>query len=197
MNKKDIIKMALIFSDNSGLNIIEDDKAISQSVAGMKIYASPLFGFGDANDNYFREFKKRSVIGKHHLLPDEWLPGARTVISFFLPFTPAVKKGNRKDMSWPSEEWLHGRIEGQVFLNELCRHLASQLADTGVLLPRLMKGSVHGPVSTAMLPVILKNRRHLQVTGQNGTRHSYADSVHSAFPGGSLLQRESPEGSAV
>ena len=131
MNKKDINKIVSAFTACSELNVIHADKAISQTVSGMRIFNKPLMGFGDADDSYFREFKKKSVIGKHHLLPGEWLPGARTVISFFLPFTPSVKKGNRKDMSWPSEEWLHGRIEGQVFLNGLCKHLVEQLTDTG------------------------------------------------------------------
>jgi epoxyqueuosine reductase QueG len=65
------------------------------------------------------------------MLPKEWLPQCRTVISFFLPFSEAVKKGNRRDMSWPSEEWLHGRIEGQTLLNKLGMHLMSELIKAG------------------------------------------------------------------
>lgn len=131
MNRKEINRMVSDFTENSALNIIPEDKAISISVSGMKIFETPLLGFGDADDKYFMDFRKKSIIGRHHLLPREWLPGAKTVISFFLPFTAAVKKGNRKDMSWPSEEWLHGRIEGQVFINELCRHLAGELTGAG------------------------------------------------------------------
>jgi len=39
--------------------------------------------------------------------------------------------GNRREKTWPSEEWLHGRIEGQAFLNKLCMHLKSVLIDEG------------------------------------------------------------------
>ena len=34
-------------------------------------------------------------------------------------------------MSWPTEEWLHGRIEGQSLLNKLCIHLKSELINAG------------------------------------------------------------------
>ena len=97
----------------------------------MKIYEAPVFAFGASDDEYFTLFKDPSIIGKHFLLPREWLPGARTVISFFLPFSEAVRKGNSESGIWPSEGWLHGRIEGQAFLNKLCMHLRSELIDAG------------------------------------------------------------------
>jgi epoxyqueuosine reductase QueG len=107
----------------------------------MKIFEAPIFGFGSPDDGYFRIFKQSSVIGEHFILPREWLPDAKTVISFFLPFSAAVKKGNKRDASWPSEEWLHGRIEGQVFLNRLCMYLKSELEKSGYesLVPSLDK----------------------------------------------------------
>ena len=131
MEKKDIVKIASAFTESSEGNIITDKISISASVSGLKIFDSPIFGFGAANDQYFKLFKKKSIIGVHHLQPKEWLSEAKTVISFFLPFTDRVKKGNRGDMSWPSEEWLHGRIEGQAFVNELCRFLILKLSDAG------------------------------------------------------------------
>ncbi|MHB9095488.1 MAG: ATP-binding protein [Eubacteriales bacterium] len=131
MNKQDLIKMASYFVENSEDNIITKQIALSETVVGMKIYEAPIFAFGAADDEYFKLLKDPPAIGKHFLLPKEWLPQSKTVISFFLPFTEAVKKGNRRDMSWPSEEWLHGRIEGQAFLNKLCQHLKSELINAG------------------------------------------------------------------
>lgn len=131
MNKQDIIKTAADFVENSEDNYITKQNAISENVEGMKIYEKPILAFGSPDDEYFASFKEPSVIGKHFLLPQEWLPESKTVISFFLPFSKAVKKGNRKDKTWPSEEWLHGRIEGQAFLNKLCRHLQQELINAG------------------------------------------------------------------
>ncbi len=78
-----------------------------------------------------RHNKDRSIIGEHFLLPTEWLPNAKTVISFFLPFSEQVRRGNKNDKSWPSPEWLHARIEGQTILNNLSLYLKKKLFNKG------------------------------------------------------------------
>ena len=127
MEKKDIVKMATGFVENSEHNLIPKEVALSETVVGLKIFEAPIFAFGAAYDPYFNLLKDPLVIGQHFMPPQEWLPRPKTVISFFLPFTEAVKKGNRRDMSWPSEEWLHGRIEGQALVVKLCQYLSSEL----------------------------------------------------------------------
>lgn len=131
MNKEDLIEIASDFVETSPDNLITNEIAISEAVDGMKIFEAPIFGFGAVEDKYFKLFKEPNAIGEHFLLPQEWLPQSKTVISFFLPFTEAVKMGNRRDMAWPSEEWLHGRIEGQNFVNKLCQQLNSKLISAG------------------------------------------------------------------
>lgn len=131
MNKQDLIKMASYFVENSEDNIISEQIAVSEKAAGTRIFDAPIFGFGAADDEYFQSLKDPSVIGKHFLLPKEWLPQAKTVISFFLPFTEAVKDSNSQNMSWPSDEWMHGRIEGQVLIGKLCHHLQAELQKAG------------------------------------------------------------------
>ena len=131
MEKQDLIKVASYFVENSEDNYITKQIAISENVVGMKIFDAPIFAFGAADDEYFKSLKKPSAIGEHFLLPKEWLLQSKTVISFFLPFSEVVKKGNKRDMLWPSEEWLHGRIEGQAFINKLCIHLKSVLINAG------------------------------------------------------------------
>jgi epoxyqueuosine reductase QueG len=131
MDKEQLIRSAESFVRSSEHNFITEGTAISARVEGMRIYDDPIFGFSAADDEFFASLKQPSVIGEHFMLPKEWLPGAQTVISFFLPFSEQVRKGNSRDMSWPSEEWLHGRIEGQAMMNRLCAHLRSELADAG------------------------------------------------------------------
>lgn len=131
MDKEQLIKSASQFIVDSVDNYINEQTAISADVMGLKIFEEPIFAFGDADDNYFKLLKESSVIGEHFLLPNEWLPNSKTVISFFLPFSDTVKDGNKRDMLWPSEEWLHGRIEGQALLSKLCLHLKSKLVDLG------------------------------------------------------------------
>lgn len=131
MNKQYLIKIASDFVENSKDNYIANEIAISENVVGMKIFEAPIFAFGASDDEYFTLLKKTPAIGKHFLIPKEWLPQSKTVISFFLPFSEAVKKGNRREKSWPSEEWLHARIEGQAFINKLCIYLKSELINAG------------------------------------------------------------------
>jgi len=131
MDKKDIVQMARNFVENSEYNLIPKEIALSEAVVGMKIFEAPIVAFAAANDNYFKVLKEPMAIGQHFSPPEEWLPHPKTVISFFLPFTEAVKKGNRRDMAWPSEEWLHGRIEGQAFVIKLCQYLSSELINAG------------------------------------------------------------------
>ncbi|WPC43392.1 4Fe-4S binding protein [Clostridium sp. JS66] len=131
MVKEDLIKMAADFVESLKDNIITEEIAISENVVGMKIFEAPIFAFGSAEDEYFSLLKNSEAIGEHFMLPKEWLPQAKTVISFFLPFSQAVKIGNRKNMSWPSEEWLHGRIEGQALINKLSIYLKSELMNEG------------------------------------------------------------------
>jgi len=131
MNKQDLIAEACQYIRDSQGNRLSGQIAISDEVIGLKLYEEPIFAFGSADDEYFELFKDPAIIGKHFLPPREWLPGAKTVIAFFLPFSQAVKAGNRRDMSWPSAEWLHGRIEGQALLDDLCRHLNSVIIRAG------------------------------------------------------------------
>lgn len=131
MNQQDLINAAVNFISNSEHNYISETDAISGDVVNMQIFESPIFAFGSAEDAYFLTLKQDSVIGNYFLTPKEWLSQAKTIISFFLPFSEVVKKGNQKHAVWPSEEWLHGRIEGQLFLNELSELLKEQLIKDG------------------------------------------------------------------
>ncbi len=131
MNKQELIKLAGNYVTNSADNRITDRDALSEAVIGMKFFEEPILGFAAAEDEYFKTLQGQGVIGKHFILPKEWLPQSKTVISFFLPFTEAVTKGNLRDLAWPSEEWLHARIEGQAFINKFSQYLSSELISHG------------------------------------------------------------------
>ncbi|WP_269848352.1 hypothetical protein [Methanosarcina horonobensis] len=55
-------------------------------------YREPLVGYASADDPIFDEMKE--IIGPHHLHPKEIFPGAKTVVSFFLPFEKELVKLN-------------------------------------------------------------------------------------------------------
>ena len=98
----------------------------------VRIYDTPLIGFADANDKLFEQYKQPEIIGNNYFTPTEWLASAKTVISFFLPFTVEVRSSNRTDKTDPSQEWLYGRIEGQAFIAEFMTGLQQLLKDKGI-----------------------------------------------------------------
>lgn len=97
---------------------------------GMRIYDAPLVGVAAAEDPLFGEFRTPGVIGPHFMPPQEWLPGARSVICYFLPFTPEVRVSNRAP-GLPSEEWVSARIDGEAFNMDVRRFLAGWLRERG------------------------------------------------------------------
>lgn len=129
--KKEIINTASRFTESSADNYIPGLSAITQELAGLMIFEAPIIAYGSADDPVFSRLKDENIIGRHFILPGEWLHGAETVISFFLPFTEQIRKSNRMDLSWPSNEWLHGRIEGQIFVNRLATHIKDMLTEAG------------------------------------------------------------------
>jgi len=110
-----------IFFDENPLNRVEE-------IGLGQIFDRPLVGAAPAGDPLFMQFKDPAVAGDNHLLPREWLPEARTVLAYFLPFSEKVRRANRKP-GFPAEEWLYGRIEGQQFNEALSRHIASMIIE--------------------------------------------------------------------
>ena len=116
---------------NASENFVPSEKALTPELAGMRIFDPPLFGYASADDPYFEELKKPGVIGAHFMTPGEWLPGAKTVISFFLPMSEKVREANRRDPAWPANEWFHARIEGQAFQNKISSFAVDLLKKEG------------------------------------------------------------------
>jgi epoxyqueuosine reductase len=77
----------------------------------------PLVGIAAAEDTLFIELKKEEVAGPLHRMPVEWLPGAKSVISYFLPFTLEIRRSNHQTAV--SEPWVHGRFRGEQFNNRV------------------------------------------------------------------------------
>ena len=116
MDKNDMIRdLAGVFRTCEG-NVVSADAALG-GCAGLVMFGEPVFGVSSADDPLYSEYKKPGVIGDMFMAPEEWLPGAKSVVSFFLPFTERVRVSNMGSPEKPSPEWLHARIEGQAFLN--------------------------------------------------------------------------------
>jgi len=131
MDKKELCEQADEFVRNSSHNYVDAATALCPQYANMKLFDAPVFAFGDSNDELYSCYKSSDIIGECFLSPLEWLASAKTVISFFLPFTDAIKSANSTDFKWPADEWLHGRYEGQMLVKELSLFIQNKLMEAG------------------------------------------------------------------
>ena len=130
MDKSELINdLAELFRKCEG-NIISGDDAL-EGCEGLIMFDEPVFGVSSADDSIYKTFRNRDVIGENFMLPGEWLPGAASVVSFFLPFTERVRSSNRGDPEETSPEWLHARIEGQAFLDTYTEHIRDYFESRG------------------------------------------------------------------
>jgi epoxyqueuosine reductase len=130
ISKKDILLFLQAFSDNSAHNSVSSDIALSHECTGIRMYEWPLMGVSSARDEMYKKYKKSEIVGENYMLPSEWLDGAKSVISIFNPFTQRIKDSNTGG-NMPSYEWLHGRVEGQVYVIEAAQALAEYIRSSG------------------------------------------------------------------
>ena len=92
-------------------------------------WRTPLVGFASAGDPLFARL--REVASPTHRMPDELLPGARTVIAFFVPFVPAVAQSNVAGRL-ASREWAVAYIETNRLVAAVGARMAGFLEARGI-----------------------------------------------------------------
>ncbi|MEW6275173.1 MAG: 4Fe-4S binding protein [Bacillota bacterium] len=129
-----------------------------------RIFEDPLVGLAAADDPLFFKLKEPEVIGERHLLPTDWLPEAKTVISYFLPFSVEIRRANYQP-GLPAREWVYGRIEGEECNNALRRHVVEEINRAG--------GKALAPVLDPRFSVVEKrsnwSERHVAFIAGLGT----------------------------
>lgn len=113
-------------------NRLTAEQAGDSDLEGLQLYGEPLVGVASASDSLFEDYKKPGIVGPWYKGPDEWLPGAKTVVSVFFPFSEQIRKSNREDAVEPSVEWLYGRVEGQAFLNAAMNEIGEYIKTEGI-----------------------------------------------------------------
>ncbi len=91
-------------------------------------YREPLIGFAAAQDPLFLQLKE--IIGDYYLQPVDLLPGAKTVVAFFLPFSKSIVMANRG--SQVAREWALAYVETNNLISETCGKLKSELNVLGI-----------------------------------------------------------------
>ncbi|MBQ4370363.1 MAG: epoxyqueuosine reductase [Oscillospiraceae bacterium] len=122
------------FSKNNmpfGGDVSALDRDKSERYVGMRFFMPPIMAVGRADDPKFAELKNENAVGPHHRLPEDWLPGAKSVISLFLPYSERVIKSNTADPAEPSYEWLFTRVDGQQHLLAMGKLVCALLEQAG------------------------------------------------------------------
>ena len=83
------------------------------------VWGDPLVGFADARSPLFQEL--RTVVHPDHLMPEDILPGATIVVSYYIPYDRELAKGNISGNT-ASTEW--------AFAYALTTSIIDDLADT-------------------------------------------------------------------
>ena len=99
-------------------------------------WKTPLISFIKADNPGFMEIREK--IGSAHLLPQDILSGAASVIVYFLPFEDNIISGNSGG-ELASEEWVQAYIDTNSLINNLNNDLAKFISeynyDSAVLPP--------------------------------------------------------------
>ena len=83
------------------------------------VWGDPMVGFADARSPLFRELK--TVVHPDHLLPEDILPGATIVVSYYIPYDRELARSNISGNT-ASTEW--------AFAYALTTSIIDDLADT-------------------------------------------------------------------
>jgi epoxyqueuosine reductase QueG len=108
------------------VSIVEREVAIAKT---KTCYRRPLVGFGKVKKREFLRLRK--IVGEHHIMPDDLLSGAQSMVAFFIPFSEEVVRAN-KDNPYVAREWAIAYIETNDLIDHICQVLVRNLADKGI-----------------------------------------------------------------
>lgn len=174
MDLKNIQTMLDELITGDSANRLDAEIALRPELAGLRFFDAPLIGCAAADDPLFAQMKADpAIIGPMFLTPEEWLPGAKSVVSVFFPKTEEVRQSNREG-DLPSAQWLHARIEGQDFIRRAIDAITAQLRAEGfrTVVPQYDKRfALHVNNSAPALPhcVTTWSERHAAFAAGLGT----------------------------
>jgi epoxyqueuosine reductase len=105
---------------------------IGKWVAGKRTvnyWREPLVAIAAAADPLFRELRR--VVDPSHALPEDILPGARSVVVFFLPFQDWLGKENDQSGSHAARSWAESYVVTNQLIQAINVHLSERLEEAG------------------------------------------------------------------
>jgi epoxyqueuosine reductase len=93
-------------------------------------YREPLVRWVKANNPQFEELK--TLVHPDLMLPQDMLPGAKSVLAFFLPFDERIPKANAVNPEIVAVEWAQAYIETNKLLKHITDTLIHDLVSMGI-----------------------------------------------------------------
>ena len=106
-------------------------------------WREPIIGVAGADDPLYAQLKR--ILGPHHKLPGELVPGARSVIVYFVPFDEETALSNIPGEE-SSREWDYAYIETNNLLAALSAFLYEKLSAMGYAASNLPPTYNYDPV---------------------------------------------------
>lgn len=91
-------------------------------------WKEPVIKYAAAADPMFDELKK--IVSEDHLMPEDILSGARTIIAYFIPFSNKIVDSNTEG-KYSSHQWAKAYVETNQLIAELNQHLKDELSEKG------------------------------------------------------------------
>lgn len=93
------------------------------------IWRGPIIGFASAKDPLFIQLKK--IIRTTHATPPELLPGAKSVVVYFIPFDKKLHKENYDMEHYSSRSWAIAYLETNKLISSINDFLKVELESHG------------------------------------------------------------------
>ena len=132
MSKKDILALTEALAKEYRLSILSAEDAELLNAKEFCFFDTPLVGVADATDPLFVQLKEPQAVGEHYITPPQWLEGAKSVISIFVPYSKEVKKANAalpKDKIAP--EYVYAKNYVVPFIDLLVAKLCDEIKADG------------------------------------------------------------------
>jgi len=97
-------------------------------LSDFKSWREPIVSFVDANDTRINQLKE--IVSIDHLLPNDVLPDAKSIICFFIPFTEEIGKSNIPN-KLASEKWALTYISTNALIAEISNEIEAFLNISG------------------------------------------------------------------
>ena len=110
------------------VGVVEQEVRSFQRSGVVTRWRQPLVGIAAADDPLF--LKLRQAVSPSHALPEQLLPGARSVVAFFLPFAREVGRGNQAGRL-ASPGWAAAYLETNRLIARICQAAGRHLERSG------------------------------------------------------------------